>query len=271
MFWQCRLCGRGGQDLNALCDGSAYHEACYQQRLGALQGFETEARQVRERLPAIEREIAAEHGAIRFIARLLLGSESREADLRTELEMAEARRAALPDKISVATIAMEQVWDYWLTYPPDWDRRRVAVLARDGRCVRCRAESGLLHVHHRVPVSRGGNHRAENLEALCENCHSNVHGGRTFRYDEKDKRPGAFGVRLGLLRDAIAAGRLVHFQYLARDGERTTRTIGPTAFSTWGRTLCVVGFCYLRNAERVFAVKRIRGLRVVDSPGVGGG
>ncbi len=66
-------------------------------------------------------------------------------------------------------------------YPPDWDRRRRRVYARDEyQCQNCRRRGGPygdieLHAHHIVPKSRGGVHRLENLVTLCEPCHDAVH------------------------------------------------------------------------------------------------
>lgn len=66
-------------------------------------------------------------------------------------------------------------------YPDDWDSRRIAILHRDGqRCQNCgdsrpRPE---LHVHHKEPVSEGGDHKLENLELWCADCHAEEHGAR---------------------------------------------------------------------------------------------
>lgn len=70
----------------------------------------------------------------------------------------------------------EQYWDV----PPDWSWRREQVIKRDeGRCCNCgRRMSGSrvpFHVHHVMPKSnRDGNHKLENLELLCEICHSKI-------------------------------------------------------------------------------------------------
>ncbi|NGM71323.1 HNH endonuclease [Natronolimnobius sp. AArcel1] len=66
-------------------------------------------------------------------------------------------------------------------YPPDWDRRRRQVYARDDhQCQNCRRRGGPygdveLHAHHIVPKSRGGVHRLENLVTVCKPCHDAVH------------------------------------------------------------------------------------------------
>lgn len=62
-------------------------------------------------------------------------------------------------------------------YPEDWSERRGEVYRRAcGRCASC----GITyieeyHVHHKVPISAGGNHDFSNLELLCEDCHIEKH------------------------------------------------------------------------------------------------
>jgi hypothetical protein len=60
-------------------------------------------------------------------------------------------------------------------YPSDWESIRREVLARDGyRCGNCGGTESL-HVHHIVPLSRGGTNGLTNLRTLCENCHKKIH------------------------------------------------------------------------------------------------
>jgi hypothetical protein len=73
----------------------------------------------------------------------------------------------------------------WLTMRPGvryngrrWDIVRNYVLDRDGHeCQDCGASYRLLHVHHKVPVSRGGSYQTKNLETLCHRCHARRHPG----------------------------------------------------------------------------------------------
>lgn len=96
---------------------------------------------------------------------------------------------------------IERKYEYWKEYieprnrevggyPDDWQSRRRAVYEKaNGRCASCGAKVGVIeqsrwknklilreaHVHHKVPISRGGDHSLSNLELLCENCHINTH------------------------------------------------------------------------------------------------
>jgi hypothetical protein len=62
-----------------------------------------------------------------------------------------------------------------LCYPEDWTELKHQVLVRDGyTCANC-GGSGEMHVHHIVPLSKGGTNSLSNLKALCRGCHKLVH------------------------------------------------------------------------------------------------
>ena len=66
----------------------------------------------------------------------------------------------------------------WEDYPDDWDRLRIKVLKRDNfECTNCGkgAKHEILQVHHKTPISEGGNHSLSNLTTLCHPCHEDVH------------------------------------------------------------------------------------------------
>ena len=52
-----------------------------------------------------------------------------------------------------------------------WQKRRAAVMKRDGnRCVFC-GSSEKLSVHHKVKAKHGGTDHPDNLVTLCGRCH----------------------------------------------------------------------------------------------------
>jgi hypothetical protein len=60
-------------------------------------------------------------------------------------------------------------------YPPDWEDLRRQALHRDGsRCGNCGGALNL-HVHHIVPLSKGGSNQLGNLRTLCDVCHKRLH------------------------------------------------------------------------------------------------
>lgn len=57
-----------------------------------------------------------------------------------------------------------------------WQVVRGYVLDRDsGQCRRCTRSYRQMDVHHRQPVSLGGNHQTWNLDTLCRACHEQIH------------------------------------------------------------------------------------------------
>ncbi len=73
--------------------------------------------------------------------------------------------------------------------------------------------------------------------------------------------------RFALITGAIERGELVRFSYTDNYGYRSVRTIKPEEIREYGETVCVAGYCYLRKAERVFALDRMSRARIVKEPG----
>jgi len=62
-------------------------------------------------------------------------------------------------------------------YPEDWSYRRELIIRKfKSKCISCdeRIENNI-HIHHIVPISKGGDHSLDNLELLCEKCHCEKH------------------------------------------------------------------------------------------------
>ena len=60
-------------------------------------------------------------------------------------------------------------------YPDNWDEIREAAKKRDGyRCVKCGSQKSL-HVHHKIPLNKGGTNSLDNILTLCERCHNLEH------------------------------------------------------------------------------------------------
>jgi len=70
--------------------------------------------------------------------------------------------------------AILKVFNNWPGYPPFWEYLRGVVLAQDGdRCQVTGCPSRVtLHIHHKIPVSQGGEHVPTNLVTLCRFHHA---------------------------------------------------------------------------------------------------
>ena len=104
---------------------------------------------------------------------------------------------------------------------------------------------------------------------LCESCHSKEHGGRDFS-GEFGSSETAFSKRVANIRYAVEHGKRIQFGYKKpNDTGHRQRTVKPVELVKMDHrrdnesTLCVRGYCELRKAERVFALKRMRGLKVI--------
>ena len=88
----------------------------------------------------------------------------------------------------------DEYLDNWYKYPPDWDKRREKVFKRDkNQCIEGGSRRAL-HVHHIVPISKGGNHTLSNLKTLCVKCHSNQKGHSNL-YEMYKRREKWSGIR----------------------------------------------------------------------------
>ncbi len=63
-----------------------------------------------------------------------------------------------------------------IQYPPNWDKIRKERLELDEyKCQNCGTKNKILHIHHKIPLSKGGSNDIDNLITLCESCHDVEH------------------------------------------------------------------------------------------------
>lgn len=168
----------------------------------------------------------------------------------------------IQQEIDILSGDLKQVFDYWPTYPPDWELRRSSKTRGVKYCPKCHGRDNILHVHHKIHLSEGGNHKPSNLEVLCEKCHKKEHGGNGF-FSDKESSNEVFIVKINQLKDAIRLKKTIRFKYKKFDGEISIRTIVPQEINLVKDTKCIKGFCHSRNAERNFAIKRLSSLEVL--------
>ena len=264
-FQSCFICGRECIQGPMLSDGSVYHQQCYDKESQCREHLDRQTHSNQQEILRLSRQVEEEQSFFVRLRRLFSDSESEVPNLRKRIAELEQETHRLSQERTRHLLTLERLHEYWLTYPPDWDSRCKQVRERFPYCQGKGPHSGFLHVHHKIPISKGGNHRLENLTVLCEHCHSEEHGGITFRYEGID-RPSASAQKLALLRQAISNNQIVHFSYTKRDGSESVRSIRPVKIETVSNSLCVSGYCYLRQEDRIFAIKRMRGVEIVDEP-----
>ena len=70
-------------------------------------------------------------------------------------------------------------------YGRAWKRIRDKYVSEHPYCEECFKEGRLVpteEVHHIKPLAEGGDHRRENLIALCKSCHARIHAERGDRW-----------------------------------------------------------------------------------------
>jgi len=285
----CVICAGECSGELALSTGQALHTQCYEQLSDKIAHFKTQRAaplpserilaELEQQRARLQRDYVDQKRLHVQLIGFLRGSQSPLESLGTEIASLQLRaqtQAHLAHKervlldgelnaaIGAATDQLKAVHDFWLTYPPDWEDRRQQALASASRCGECGSVRAL-HVHHLIAVAQGGSHQPANLRVLCEQCHSRRHGGKQFSYD--DSAPTSkYAEKVDLIQQAIDAGECIRFSYRKYEGESSTRTIRPDAFSRVGKSTCLSGHCFLRNAERVFAVQRMSRIRIVEFP-----
>ena len=204
----------------------------------------------------------------RFFSRHSPDLESLKRDV--QIAYAQAQKA-VRDESSVRN-ELEEIYDFWPDYPPNWKSRRSVIQERDEVCTECGARRRL-DVHHIKPLAKGGTNKPDNLVFLCRPCHQNLHGYEIGGTDPPGKRPPSpFERKVAMINEAIAKNRNIQFRYKKRKGTRyIQRTVSPYRLDRVqhnhqaGFTLCVKGHCHLRSADRTFALDdRMKGLKIIQ-------
>jgi len=266
----CIICGKNCFNCELLSNGSLYHMECYNKIHGRIDHFNGKLSDVKREIHLRNQEINETHRII-YKIRLFFGSNKTDIQkLMSEISALDNGLKKLKRLIEHETNIITKLHDYWLEKPPDWDLRKDIVKDNAAHCCqRCGRKYGEKHVHHIIPISKGGNHRLDNLEYLCVKCHSRAHHGRDVSTENKTQleTKSAYAKRLKLIQQAIENDELIRFSYKKYYGEKSVRSIKPEYLEQKGKSLCVAGFCFLRNADRIFAIKRMTRVKIIGEPG----
>ncbi len=88
------------------------------------------------------------------------------------------------DTTIVVKDANGKIWDVGRATGDPSTAQRKAVIARDKRCIGCRAPASRCQIHHIVYRSRNGDTVVDNLVLVCWSCHHGIHhlGWRVTRH-----------------------------------------------------------------------------------------
>lgn len=210
----CRFCGSKVTDGTHLSDGGMIHDLCLSTHEDEVSTITATLYELREKLNSLESELQRREGLGFKLVSIFKSPDVESSVIENSIPVVKNQISTTSKNLEPAYSRLASVYDYFLSYPPDWEQRRQAVIDRDGEnCHLCKRWKGLhRHLHHITPLSRGGSHKISNLELLCKSCHSRKHGGRDFSGDFGHSET-AFSKRVSNLRYAIEKGRRVEFLY----------------------------------------------------------
>lgn len=265
----CRICRKSVANEIPLSIGEMIHKSCLQ----SLQNDDMEIKsllsQIEIHLNNLKIDLSKRNGvAYKFIS-IFSKPKFTAEEIEGQIAALHEKIPLLNNKYLNLNRELSSIYDFLTTYPPDWNERRELVIQRDGEfCGKC-GSYRRLHLHHVISLGRGGSNKISNLKFLCEKCHSKKHGGRIFSGEFRESET-ALSNRIPAIQSAIEQNRRISFGYKKpfQKGFKK-RTIVPKELVNIPHqhddesTLCIMGFCELRKANRNFALKRMRGLKVL--------
>lgn len=184
----------------------------------------------------------------------------------------EAKVEDLRTKLAKLKSILTGIYDHLPCWPPDWDERKRQVMKENGSiCSDCGKEQDVYLVHD-IPVFEGGSNELDTLRLICAKCYrsmyreADIFGTITLKPSQSE-----FTEQFSEIQSAIDNAQRIRFEYKKPRAKRwMTRVVTPERLLNIpnsresGETLCVEGFCELRQDTRVFALERMQGLEVVE-------
>jgi len=201
-----------------------------------------------------------------LILSLFVPNEGVERNVTSEAEVKDLRA-----KLAKLKSILTGIYDHLPCWPPDWDERKQRVIRENGLiCSDCGEEQDV-YLLHDIPVFEGGTNELDTLRLICRACYTsmyrepNIFGTVTLKPSQSE-----FSEQLSEIQSAIDNAQSIQFDYKKPRAKRwTTRVVIPERLLNIpnsresGETLCVEGFCELRQDTRVFALERMQGLEVI--------
>ena len=214
-----------------------------------------------------EVETALQKQKSQLILSLFVPNGGVEQNVTSEAEV-EDLRAKLAKLKSVLTA----IYDHLPCWPPDWEERKRQVIRENGSiCSHCGKEQDV-YLLHDIPVFEGGTNTLENLVLICAACYASMYKeGDLFGAFALKASQSEFSEQVDEIQSAIDNNQRIRFDYKKPSDRRwMTRVVIPERLLNIpnsresGETLCVEGFCKLREDTRVFALERMQALEVIE-------
>ncbi len=164
------------------------------------------------------------------------------------------------------------IYNYLPSWPPDWQERKRHIIQQKGSICSSCGEEREVYLIHEIPLCEDGTNELDNLELICKPCHDSMYGkGDIFGSFTLNPSQSEFSDQVAEIQSAINNNQRIQFDYKKPNAKTwMTRVVVPERLLNIpnnrdsGETLCVEGFCELRQDIRVFALERMQGLEVID-------
>ena len=285
-------------NVRSFTDGRIIHDDCFKSIISMDKELLEQIQSERKKSDIIQEKInkynkaAAENETV--VIKLLNIFKSKEAledkpfptlirktqfELNDVMNKIRSMQRPLNDLQAKKQVILDDLYDYWPDYPPDWEKRRAFALVIQKNCSRCKNWlKEKLHVHHKVPLGKGGSNKQDNLEVLCETCHGKIHHTDFSQYGRmgnEEKTVSKVGIKkIEIIQTAILEKKDIEISYEDYHGSLTKRKIKPIEIIKGGKiegglktnknSTYVKAYCYLRKAERDFNLRNIRNIEIAE-------
>lgn len=263
----CFFCNKKASDGIPLSNGQLLHPSCLEAYERSLSMTSKRISNEEARLADLYKRLVAQQSVFSKLISLFRGQSDQIPDLERSINDSKKKSQEYQSERNKLQQKLAAAYDYYLSYPPDWEQRKEKVRFRDKTCSNC-GKHKRLDVHHIISLANGGTNRIENLSLLCRQCHENKHGVSEFS-GKLEEHETAFSKRVHLIQGAISGSLKIEFLYKKpTDSNYQKRIIDPKEIIRVHHqdgdnfTLCVAGYCYLRNEDRTFALKRMKALKL---------
>ena len=214
-----------------------------------------------------EIETVLQRQKTQLISSLFVSPEGDQQDVIPEVEVED-----LHAKLAKLKSILTGIYDYLPGWIPDWDERKQYLIRENGSiCSRCNEDQDV-YVVHDIPVFEGGTNELDNLTLTCAECYRGIYReADIFGISTPKPSQSEFSEPFSEIQSAIDNDQKIRFDYKKPSDRRwKTRVVIPERLLNIpnsresGETLCVEGFCELRQDTRVFALERMQDLEVIE-------
>lgn len=193
-------------------------------------------------------------------------------DTSDRIVISEEEANSLSSELTRLKAVLSSIYDFLPSWPPDWYERKQHLLQQKGSICSSCGEERKVYMVHDIPLCEDGTNQSNNLYLICSLCYEGQYGkGDVFVDFELPPSQSEFAPQVEDIMFAIDNNQKIQFDYKKANAKTwMTRVVVPEQLLNIpnsrdsGQTLCVEGFCELRQDTRVFALERMRDLEIIS-------